>query len=73
MICIVVSDDQLKKNVYCSLINETDDLTLVESFNNTFEASGFISKQTVDLVILDTQLDEIKSDKFIKAIKQVLI
>lgn len=68
MICIVVSDDQLARNAFSSLIDETDDLTLEASFSNTFEASRFISKQTVDLVILGIEIDETKSYEFIKAI-----
>ena len=68
MTCIVVNDEPLVKNGIKTLINKSESLTLLASFNNTFEASRFISRNAVDLVFFDIQIDETKNYEFIKAI-----
>lgn len=68
MNCIVVNDELSTRNEIKTLITQTENLTFLTSFNNTFEASRFISGNTVDLVFLDIQIDETKGYEFIKAI-----
>lgn len=68
MICIVINDAPLAGNAFSSLINETDDLTLVASFSNIFEASRFMSKHSIDLIILGIRIDETKSYEFVRSI-----
>jgi DNA-binding LytR/AlgR family response regulator len=68
MTCIVVNDEPLARNAIKTLINQTENLTLLASFNNTFEASRFISEHTVDLVFFDIQIDETNGYEFIKVI-----
>lgn len=68
MNCIIVNDDIPTTNAFKTLINQTESLTLLTSFNKTLEASRFISENTVDLVFLDIQIDETISYGFIKTI-----
>ncbi|RPE08944.1 response regulator [Chitinophaga lutea] len=68
MTCIVINGEPAAGNVISMLIGQTDGLTLVASFDNTGEASVFMSKNTVDLVFFDIQADETKGYRFIKAI-----
>lgn len=68
MTCIVASDEPLARNVIKTLINQTDNLTLLALFNNTFEASRFMSENTVDLVFFEIRIDETRGYEFIKAI-----
>jgi len=68
MNCIVVNDESLVRNVLKTLINKSKNLTLLASFNNTFEASRFMSENIVDLVFFDIQIDETRGYEFIKVI-----
>lgn len=68
MTCIIVGSDPMTINVIKMLINQMDDLTLTASFENTSEASVFMTKNAVDLVFFDNQMDETKSYRFIKTI-----
>ncbi len=68
MTCIIVNDDISARNAINMLINQTDNLKLIASFNNTSEASKFMSENTVDLIFFDLQIDETSSYEFIKAI-----
>lgn len=68
MTCIVVNDNITVRNAIKMLINQTDNLALIASFNNTFEASKFMSENTVDLVFFNIQIDEANGYEFIKAI-----
>lgn len=68
MICIVINDAPLARNALSLLINETDDLTLAASLSNTFEASRFMSKHSIDLIILGIGIDQTKNYEFVRAI-----
>lgn len=68
MTCIVVNAEPLARKAIKTLINQTDSLVLIASFNNTANASKFISENKIDLVFLDIHTDETNSYEFVKAI-----
>lgn len=70
MTCIVINDEPAAGRAIEMLINQTEDLKWMASFSNIFEASAFMSKNTVDVVFLDIQADETKGYRFVKAIPQ---
>ncbi|MCF3107188.1 hypothetical protein LL912_00170 [Niabella sp. CC-SYL272] len=68
MTCVVINEELTTENVIKMLISATNDLILLASFNNTSGASAFLSKNTVDLVFLNIQMDASKSYRFIRTI-----
>ena len=68
MTCIVINNDRFARNAFHLLIDETDDLILLASFCNIFEASRFMSDHIVDLIIISVKIAETRSFEFIMAI-----
>ena len=56
MNCIIVDDEPLAREAMKLLIEESDNLQLIGSFNSAATASDFMEQQGVDLVFLDIQL-----------------
>ena len=55
MNCIIVDDEPLAREAMKLLIEESDNLQLIGSFNSAATASDFMEQQGVDLVFLDIQ------------------
>ena len=53
MNCIIVDDEPLAREAMKLLIEESDNLQLIGSFNSAATASDFMEQQGVDLVFLD--------------------
>ena len=58
MNCIIVDDEPLAREAMKLLIEESDNLQLIGSFNSAATASDFMEQQGVDLVFLDIQMPE---------------
>ena len=56
MNCIIVDDEPLAREAMKLLIEESDNLQLIGSFNSAATASDFMEQQGVDLVFLDIQM-----------------
>ena len=56
MNCIIVDDEPLAREAMKLLIEESDNLQLIGSFNSAATASDFMEQHVVDLVFLDIQL-----------------
>lgn len=52
MNCIIVDDEPLAREAMKLLIEESDNLQLIGSFNSAATASDFMEQQGVDLVFL---------------------
>ncbi|WP_127132416.1 LytR/AlgR family response regulator transcription factor [Pseudoflavitalea rhizosphaerae] len=68
MNCIIVDDEPLAREAIGMLINQTDDLELIGSFNSPESAAGFLENNTVDLIFLDIQMPGINGIEFARTI-----
>ena len=74
MNCIIVDDEPLAREAMKLLIEESDNLQLIGSFNSAATASDFMEQQGVDLVFLDIQMPGITGIEFARTIsKKTLI
>lgn len=70
MNCIIVDDEPLAREAMKLLIEESDNLQLIGSFNSAATASDFMEQQGVDLVFLDIQMPEITGIEFARTISK---
>ncbi len=68
MNCIIVDDEPLAREAIEMLINQTDDLDLVGSFNSAETVTDFIENNTIQLVFLDIQMPGINGIEFARTI-----
>jgi DNA-binding LytR/AlgR family response regulator len=70
MNCIIVDDEPLAREAIEMLIEKTQGLVLLGSFNSAAMASKFMHNGTIDLVFLDIQMPGINGIEFAKTIPQ---
>ena len=70
MNCIIVDDEPLAREAMKLLIEESDNLQLIGSFNSAATASDFMEQQGVDLVFLDIQMPGITGIEFARNISK---
>lgn len=70
MNCIIVDDEPLAREAMKLLIEESDNLRLIGSFNSAATASDFMEQQGVDLVFLDIQMPGITGIEFARTISK---
>jgi DNA-binding LytR/AlgR family response regulator len=70
MNCIIVDDEPLAREAIQMLIDQTDNLYLIGSFNSADTATKFLINNQVDLIFLDIQMPEINGIEFAKTIPQ---
>ena len=70
MNCIIVDDEPLAREAMKLLIEESDNLQLIGSFNSAATASDFMEQQGVDLVFLDIQMPGITGIEFARTISK---
>jgi two-component system, LytTR family, response regulator len=68
MNCIIIDDEPLAREAIEMLINQTDDLDLIGSFNSPETAANFIESNTVELIFLDIQMPGINGIEFARTI-----
>ena len=68
MNCIIVDDEPLAREAIQMLIDQTDNLDLIGSFNNSGSATKFLAKNGVDLIFLDIQMPGINGIDFARTI-----
>jgi len=56
MNCIIVDDEPLARKAIQKLINQTDNLEAIGSFNGADSVMEFLANNTVDLIFLDIQM-----------------
>jgi DNA-binding LytR/AlgR family response regulator len=70
MNCIIVDDEPLAREAIVMLIEKTQNLVLLGSFNSASTASKYMLDNTVDLVFLDIQMPGTNGIEFAKTIAQ---
>lgn len=70
MTCIIVDDEPLAREAIQMLIQQTDNLELLGSFNSPATAAKFLADNTVDLVFLDIQMPGVNGIEFARTIPE---
>lgn len=68
MNCIIVDDEPLAREAIQMLIDQTNNLDLIGSFNSPDAATNFLVNNEVDLIFLDIQMPGINGIEFAKTI-----
>nr|WP_294777254.1 LytTR family DNA-binding domain-containing protein [uncultured Flavobacterium sp.] len=67
--CIVIEDDVIQRMINVKLVNSHPNLNVVGSFSNAKEAKDFISKNSVDLILLDIEMPVVNGFAFLADLK----
>ncbi len=68
MNCIIIDDEPLAREAIEMLINQTDGLDLIGSFNSPESVTNFMVSNTVELIFLDIQMPGINGIEFARSI-----
>jgi two-component system LytT family response regulator len=68
--CIIVDDEPLARQKLESYVAQLDYLNLMGSFGDGLSALQFLRKQTVDLLFLDIQMDELTGIQVLEALTE---
>ena len=68
--CIIVEDEPLALKRTEEYVNKLPYLNLLQSFDNGFEAIGFLKKQSVDLLFLDIKMDELTGIQLLESLER---
>jgi two-component system, LytTR family, response regulator len=66
--CVIVDDEPLGINVLKQYISKTPFLELKGAFTNPIEALAYLQNQSVDLVFLDIEMEELSGLQFLQMI-----
>ncbi|MDA3927610.1 MAG: DNA-binding response regulator [Prolixibacteraceae bacterium] len=66
--CIIVEDEPLALKRTMEYVCKIPYLDLLQSFDNGFEAVGFLKAQPVDLIFLDIKMDELTGIQFLESL-----
>lgn len=68
--CIIVEDEPLALKRTKEYVEKISYLNLLQSFDNGFEAIGFLKKQQVDLIFLDIKMDELTGIQLLESLEK---
>lgn len=68
--CIIVEDEPLALKRTKEYVEKISYLNLLQSFDNGFEAIGFLKKQQVDLIFLDIKMDELTGIQLLESLER---
>jgi two-component system, LytTR family, response regulator len=67
--CIAIDDEPLALLKLEGFIHKIRDLELIRTFDNAIEAIGWLKENSVDLIFLDIQMEQLTGIQFIEAIR----
>jgi len=70
--CIIVEDEPLALKRTMEYVEKIPYLNLLQSFDNGFEAIGFLREQSVDLMFLDIKMDELTGIQLLESLENKL-
>ena len=65
--CIAIDDEPLALSKLEGFISQVTDLNLVRTFDNAIEAIGWLKENSVDLIFLDIQMEQLTGIQFLEA------
>lgn len=68
--CIIVEDEPLALKRTQEYVGKLSYLNLIGSFDNGFEALGFLKKQSIDLIFLDIKMDELTGIQLLESLEK---
>lgn len=68
--CIIVEDEPLALKRTKEYVGKIPYLNLLQSFENGFEAIGFLKRETVDLIFLDIKMDELTGIQLLESLEK---
>jgi two-component system LytT family response regulator len=68
--CIIVEDEPLALKRTKEYVKKISYLNLLQSFDNGFEAIGFLKNQHVDLIFLDIKMDELTGIQLLESLER---
>jgi two-component system, LytTR family, response regulator len=68
--CIIVEDEPLALKRTKEYVEKIPYLNLLQSFDNGFEAIGFLKQQPVDLLFLDIHMDELTGIQLLESLER---
>lgn len=68
--CIIVEDEPLALKRTKEYVEKISYLNLLQSFDNGFEAIGFLNKHQVDLIFLDIKMDELTGIQLLESLEK---
>ncbi len=66
--CIIIEDDKTSKNIIEELVNKTDSLNLLNSFESAIDAINALNNEEIHLIFLDIELPEMNGLDFLKSL-----
>lgn len=66
--CMVVDDDPMTQRIMEGLIDRTEGLERVASFDNAISASNYLQSEQVDLIFLDVEMPEMTGLDFVETL-----
>jgi DNA-binding LytR/AlgR family response regulator len=64
--CIAIDDEPLALSKLEGFIHKIQDLELIRTFDNAIEAIGWLKENSVDLIFLDIQMEQLTGIQFIE-------
>ena len=64
--CLIIDDEPLAVNVIKNFIEEINNISVKETFNNAIDALAFLKNNSVDLIFLDINMPLLNGLDFIK-------
>lgn len=73
--CLIIDDEQPARELLQKYISKIPDLELIHSCKNPLDALNLIQEQSIDLLLLDIQMPDLKGTELLKCIggKQPLV
>jgi DNA-binding LytR/AlgR family response regulator len=68
--CIIIEDEPLALKRTKEYVEKIPYLDLIHSFDNGFEAIGFLKKEHVDLIFLDIKMDELTGIQLLESLER---
>jgi two-component system, LytTR family, response regulator len=66
--CIIIEDEPLAQERTKNYVQKIPALELLHTFDNAIEAISFLKKNTVDLIFLDIQMDELSGIQLLESV-----
>lgn len=66
--CVIIDDEPLAINVIKNHLQEFQNITIVETFNNPLEAINTLEKEAIDVLFLDINMPKMSGLEFLKNI-----